>query len=206
MATRKYDQRLRADAAEQTRRDILDALYQLLRDEPAMPVSVERVAATARVSRSTVYTAFGSRAGLFDALGDELRRRGGFHRAPNGGNDQDARRSLLDSIRASVATFAEHRSVLRALYSMAALDPRAVGGVVERLGTGRAEGLAWHAERLAAEGALRRGVSAAEAAHLLWAVTGFEFFDQLYTGRGLPVDEVTELMATAAERLVLRVS
>ena len=34
MATRKYDQRLRADAAEQTRRRILDAVYQRLCEAP----------------------------------------------------------------------------------------------------------------------------------------------------------------------------
>jgi AcrR family transcriptional regulator len=203
MATRKYDQRLRADAAEQTRRRILDAVYQRLREEPAEPVSVERIAAMAQVSRSTVYLVFGSRAGLFDALGDDLRRRGGFDRAVDGTDDPDVRRSLLDSIRAAVPIFAEHRPVLRALYSMAALDPQAVGGVVERMGSDRAAGLTWYAERLADQGVLRPGITAAEAAHLLWAVTGFEFFDQLYTGRDLPADEVADLMVAAAERLVL---
>ncbi|TDW22451.1 TetR/AcrR family transcriptional regulator [Kribbella kalugense] len=202
MATRKYDQRLRADAAEQTRRRILDAVYQRLREEPAEPVSVERIAAMAQVSRSTVYLVFGSRAGLFDALGDDLRRRGGFDRPADG--EADARRGLLHSIRASVPLFAEHRPVLRALYSMAALDPQAVGGVVERMGSDRAAGLAWHAERLAKQDVLAPGITAAEATHLLWAVTGFEFFDQLYTGRGLPADEVADLMVTAAERLVLQ--
>jgi hypothetical protein len=87
---------------------------------------------------------------------------------------------------------------------MAALDPRDVGGVVERMGTGRATGLAWHAERLADQGALRPGLTAGDAVHLLWAVTGFEFFDQLYAGRGLPADTVADLMVTTVERLILR--
>ena len=204
MATRKYDQRLRADAAEQTRRRILDAVYQRLCEAPAEPVSVERIATMAQVSRSTVYLVFGSRAGLFDALGDDLRRRGGFDRVADVAGDTDARRSLRESIRAAVPIFAEHRQVLRVLYSMAALDPQAVGGVIDRMGADRAAGLAWHAERLAGQGALAPGTTPAEAAHLLWAVTGFEFFDQLYTGRGLPADAVADLMVTAAERLIAR--
>jgi AcrR family transcriptional regulator len=204
MTSRKYEQRLRADAAEQTRRRILDALYQRLCEAPTEPVSVERIATMAEVSRSTVYLVFGSRAGLFDALGDDLRQRGGFDRLPDGAGDPDARRGLETSIRTAVPIFAEHREVLRVLYSMAALDPRDVGGVVERMGTGRATGLAWHAERLADQGALRPGLTAGDTVHLLWAVTGFEFFDQLYAGRGLPADTVADLMVTTVERLILR--
>jgi AcrR family transcriptional regulator len=202
MATRKYAQRLRADAAEQTRRDILDALYQRLREAPTEPVSVEKIAAMAHVSRSTVYLVFGSRAGLFDALGDDLRHRGGFDRAADAATDRDALQCLRESIRAAVPIFTEHRQVLRVLYSMAALDPQAVGGVVDRMARDRAAGLAWHVERLADQGVLRAGLTVADAAHLLWAVTGFEFFDQLYTGRDLPADTVADVMVMAAERLI----
>jgi AcrR family transcriptional regulator len=200
MTTRKYEQRLRADAAGETRRRILDAVYERLREAPAEPVSIERVAAMAKVSRSTVYLVFGSRAGLFDALGDDLRERGGFNRAPDATHASDARESLRESIRASVPIFAEHREVLRVLYSMAQLDPEAVGGALQRMGEARATGMAWHAGRLADQNALRADVTVTDAAHLLWAVTGFEFFDQLYTGRNLPADQVADLMVAAAER------
>ncbi|MCP2342787.1 TetR/AcrR family transcriptional regulator [Actinomadura rupiterrae] len=203
MATRRYEQRLRADAAEQTRRRILDALYERLRDAPGEPVSVERIAAMAQVSRSTVYLVFGTRAGLFDALADDLRRRGGFDRLPDAGGEPDAREGLRASIRASAAVFAEHRRVLRVLYAMAVLDPQTVGGAVDRMREGRATGLAWHAGRLAEQGALRPGLSPADAADLLWAVTGFEFFDRLLTGRDLPVGKAADLMVAAAERLLL---
>ncbi|MEU7899970.1 TetR/AcrR family transcriptional regulator [Nonomuraea sp. NPDC049152] len=203
MATRKYQQRLRADAAEETRRRILDAVYQRLREAPTEPVSIERVAAMAEVSRSTVYLVFGSRAGLFDALGDDLRERGGFDRVADAAGSPDARESLLESIRASVPIFAAHREVLRVLYSMAQLDPEAVGGAVQRMGEARAAGMVWHAHRLAEQNALRADVTVTDAAHLLWAVTGFEFFDQLYTGRALSVDMVADLMVAAAGRVVL---
>jgi AcrR family transcriptional regulator len=204
MANRQYEQRLRADAAEQTRRAILDALYRRLCEAPTEPVSVERIASMAQVSRSTVYLVFGSRAGLFDALGDDLRHRGGFDRVAEGSGDPDALRALQESVRAAVPIFVEHRQVLRVLYSMAAVDPQAVGGVVDRMAKDRAAGLTWHAERLAAQGLLRPGLTAADAADLLWAITGFEFFDQLYTGRGLAADAVADIMATSAERLLVQ--
>ncbi|WP_194908500.1 TetR/AcrR family transcriptional regulator [Catenulispora rubra] len=156
------------------------------------------------MSRSTVYLVFGSRAGLFDALGDDLRGRGGFDRMPDPAAAPDARRHLADSIRASVPIFAEHRQVLRVLYSMAHLDPESVGGAVRRIAEARAAGMRWHADRLDAEGALRADVTPEEAAHLLWATTSFEFFDQLHSGRGLPADRVADLMVAAAERAVLK--
>ena len=203
MALRKYEQRQRADAADATRRRILDAVYQRLRDAPAEPVSIERVAALADVSRSTIYLVFGSRAGLFDALGDDLRTKGGFDRPVEAAHDGDPRKSLLDSIRLSVPIFAEHRDVLRVLYSMSQLDPEAVGGAVQRMGEARAAGLSQHARRLARQGHLRADLTAESAAHLLWAVSGFEFFDQLYTARGLSKGKVADLMVAAVERLVL---
>src|SRR4051794_35006451 len=202
MATRRYEQRLRAESGEATRRRILDAVYQALGDAPTEPVSIETVARMAGVSRSTVYVVFGSRAGLFDALGDDLRGRGGFDRAAQAATDQDARTVLFQAIRASVPIFAEHRAVLRVLYSMAQLDPEAVGGAVQRMADSRAAGMVWHANRLAEQGYLREGTTVGEAADLLWTVTGFDTFDALYTGCGLPVEKVADLMVALAERSV----
>ena len=66
--TRAYEQKARAESAAETRRRILDGVYECLRDEPSTPPSVGEIARRADVARSTVYLAFGSRAGLFDAL------------------------------------------------------------------------------------------------------------------------------------------
>src|SRR4028119_645372 len=99
MTTRKYEQRLRAAAAEQTRRAVLDAVYAQLRATPAKPVSVEQVAQAAGVSRSTVYLVFGSRAGLFDALTHDLWwNRAGFPQVVRAVEHPDARTHMRDGI------------------------------------------------------------------------------------------------------------
>ena len=90
MAKRRYEQRLRAETAEETRRRILDAVYERLREAPSQPVSVDRIARMAGVARSTVYLVFGSRAGLFDALGDDLLRRDAYGRLLDAVADPDA--------------------------------------------------------------------------------------------------------------------
>src|SRR5262245_61988199 len=78
MATRKYEQRLRAESAEETRRRVLDVTSERLREAPTDPISLEDIARRARVARSTIYLIFGSRAGLFDALAADILERTGF--------------------------------------------------------------------------------------------------------------------------------
>ncbi|APE24787.1 MULTISPECIES: TetR/AcrR family transcriptional regulator [Streptomyces] len=204
MATRKYEQRLRAEAAAETRRRILDALYEQLRSAPSEAVGLDRIARTAGVSRSTVYTTFGSRSGLFDALGADLLHRGGFERMVREVLQPDAREGLRGGIRGNVEMYAAHRDVMRALYSMAALDAEAVGGAVQRMETGRAAGMDDLARRLGAQGELREDVTVAEAARRLWLFSAFDSFDLLYTGRSMTVEQVTSTLTTAAEHALCR--
>jgi len=204
MPTRKYEQRLRAEAAEETRHRILDALYERLRAEPSQPVSVDEIARMARVSRSTVYVIFGSRAGLFDALAARLFQSGEFALVEQAVANPNARASLQGGILGGARMFAAHRDVFRVLYSTAQLDANAVGGAVQRLEASRANGMTRLAQRLADSGLLRPGLTVDEAANVLWLLTSFDAFDVLYTGSGLSLDEVVEVLTTTAERSLYR--
>ena len=204
MATRRYEQRLRAEAAEETRRRIIDAVYERLRAAPSQAVSVDEVARSARVARSTIYLIFGSRAGLFDAVGQDLLKRGGFERVSAAVAHPDARETLRQGILAGCQYFALDRDVHRVLFSMAMLDPEAAAGAVQRGEGRRADGMADVAQRLAEQGKLRKGVTVEDAAHTLWLITSFDAFDLLYTGRKLPVDEVARLLVAMAERAICR--
>jgi AcrR family transcriptional regulator len=203
MATRRYEQRLRAQAAEETRRRVLDAVYDQLREAPAQPVSVDRIARTAGVARSTIYVIFGARAGLFDAFSADLLERGGFHRVLDAIADPDPRVTVREGIAGGVHTFAAHRDVFRALVSMAQLDPDAVGGAMQRSERRRARGMMRLARRLARHGLLRDGVGAKKAADRLWVLTSFDAFDLLYAGRGLSANAVARVLVDMAERSVL---
>ncbi len=204
MAPRKYEQRLRAEASDATRRRILDALEQRLRAAPTTPVSVDEIARRAGVARTTVYLVFGSRAGLFDALATDLWDRAGLSRLTEAVAHPDAREHLRGGMRAGVEIFVALRDVAVALFSMSALDPESVGGAIVRLEERRWGGMEYLAGRLAEQDQLRADVTADEAADVLWMLTSFDSFDLLYTGRDLPADEVARILTETAERTVCR--
>src|SRR5688500_4015685 len=105
MSTRPYQQRLRAVSAEETRRRILDAMYGQL------PVfaSVDALAREAGVARSTVYLLFGSRAGLFDALAEDVLSRAGLADLVRAVKHPEPLAHLRGAVRANTRMFAGQR-------------------------------------------------------------------------------------------------
>ena len=204
MATRKYEQRARADHAEQTRRRILDAVAEQMRTSPTDPVSLDKVAQAAGVARSTIYVSFGSRAGLFDAFAEELWERGGLAELQAAVADPDVRRHLRDGILAGCRMMATDRELYRVLFSMSQIDADSVGGAVATREHNRRGGMLHLARRLSKEGVLRDDVTVKQAANLLWVLTSFESFDLLHTGQGLSVAVTADLLATTAERALCR--
>jgi AcrR family transcriptional regulator len=203
MSKRRYEQRLRAEAAEETRRRILDALYDRLRQAPADPVSVEEVARLARVARSTVYLVFGSRSGLFDALTEHLFLGAGWDSIIEAFADPDARETLRRGLAGGVQMYAAHHEVFRILNSMAKLDPDGVGQALARSERGRASGMARLARRLARQGLLRPGVTPGYAADVIWLLASFDAYDSLATGRELSREATADILVHTAERALL---
>jgi AcrR family transcriptional regulator len=200
MPRRKYEQRLRADSAEATRRRILDAAYAAIRAHPGQPVSVDAIARAAGASRSTVYLVFGSRTGLLEALRRDVIERGGYRELLAATSHPDAREHLRGGIRAGVRIFAADRDVLRTLQILGRFDE--AGGPVDAWDEERSRGMARVAGRLHEQGVLRPDTTPEEAAHILWVLTSFDAFDLLYSDRGLPEEEVARLLAATAERAV----
>jgi AcrR family transcriptional regulator len=198
--TRGYEQRARAEEAERTRARIIEAVFERLREAPAERVSIDRIARMAGVARSTVYAIFGSRSGLFDAVARELADRSGYARLVDAKHQPDAREHLRAGMRAATEMFAANRDIYRALRSMAQLDEEAVGGAVRMMDAERAAGMTRLARRLDEQGVLRKGVSVADAEHILWMLSSFESFDELYTNRGLSARRTIETLIEIAER------
>ncbi len=109
MPRRKYEQRVRAESAEATRRRILDAAFEAIRASPGQPVSVDAIARAAGASRSTVYLVFGSRTGLLEALRRDVIDRAGYQDLLEATSHPDAREHLRGGIRVGVRIFAADR-------------------------------------------------------------------------------------------------
>ena len=199
---RAYEQKARAEQAAETRKRILDAVIDRLRKAPAQRISVDAIAKDAGVARSTVYLVFGSRAGLFDAVAEEVYERAGYSRLLEAVRVPDPRDTLRGGITAGVHMFAAYRDVFRALYSMEELEPAATGEAISRVEAQRAEGMMWLARRLSRHKQLKPGIKIKEAAHVLWIAASFEAFDLLFTGRDLSADETARVLVENAERSI----
>lgn len=203
MAKRAYTQRVRAETAEETRRQILDTLYERLREAPAEPISVDEVARRAGVARSTIYLVFGSRSGLFDALTERIIFGAGYQRILEAVRQPDARESLRGALAGGVEMYATHHDVLRVLGSMAKLDPEGVGHAIARSEAERARGVAHVARRLHRQGQLRTGIGVKHATAVIWLLAGFDAYDALATGQGMSPEDVVDILVQAAEGALL---
>jgi AcrR family transcriptional regulator len=204
VAGRKYEQGLRADRAAETRRRILDAVATQLRETPAQPVSLVKVAELARVSRSTVYVIFGSRAGLFDAFTVDLWERTGIGALTRAVAAPNALDHLRGGLRAASRMYAADRDIYRVLYTMARLEPGSVGDAVAKMEAERRGGMAHVVNRLAEDGVLRDDVTVEFANDLLWMLCSFDALDRLITDRGMAVDDAADMLALTAERALCR--
>lgn len=200
VTTRKYEQRLRAKAALDTRQRILDAMATQLGSTPTEPLSLDKVAEVAEVARSTIYTVFGSRAGLFEAFTTDLWERSGLTELTTAIEVPDAREHLRGGIRAACRMYAGNPAVYRVLFAMSRVDPDSLAGAVDEKERNRSGGMAHLARRLSDQGALRAHISPSYAADLLWMLCSFEAFDLLHTGRGMSVEDAANALADSAER------
>lgn len=198
---RRYVQRARAEAAERTRREVLVAARRALLEQGALEFNVGEVAAAAGVARSTVYAAFGSRAGLLAALADDVLHGAGLLSVIAAASHPDPVVALETSLGASCRMFgAEHR-LFRRLILLSEVDPDAAAPLA-RSNADRATGMQSLAGRLAGQRRLRAGLSTTEAARVLGLLTSFAAFDEL-TAQGLGPDDVAELLIGVARTAVL---
>ena len=199
---RRYVLRARAETAAQTRTEILEVARQTLLASERLEFSVGEVAAAAGVARSTVYAAFGSRAGLLAMLADDALHSSGLDEVIAAFMDADAVVALEESLRASCRMYGAQHRLFRRLLALGEVDPEAAAPIA-RSATDRAQGMVNLATRLAAQGRLRAGESVERAADTLALVTSFAAFDELYSGRRLDADAAADLLIDVARRSVL---
>jgi AcrR family transcriptional regulator len=200
---RSYQQKARAEAAAETRRRIIDVTREQLARAPLENVGLPEIAAAAGVARSTVYTIFGSREGLMIAVAEDLLDRGGFARIGMALRGPDVVQAFETSIDVAMEMYSQEHAVSQALLSLSAVD-RDASSAAARLNFGRRGGMQKLADRMRDQGVLRDDVTVDEAADILWIITSFETFEQLYRGRGLTPKQVGERLMAITRRTLYK--
>ena len=175
MSPRPYRLGKREEVIDQSRRRILDATRALLGVASAYPgFTVDAVARRADVARATVYYQFGSKAGLLEAVCDDLAEAGGMADLARVFTNSAPDVAIHGFITAFAGFWAADRIVMRRLRALATLDPD-VGAVIAARDQRRREGLVVLVSRLPGSA----GAAADQAVQMLHALTSFETFDTL---------------------------
>lgn len=199
---RPYRSAVRAQQAARTREAIATAARQLFEADGFGGTTITAIAERAGVSVQTVYGAFGTKAGVARAIVEQMEESAEIaqwrHRIAA---EQDPERILEAFARWTCAFFAASRpSFAIAREAMAELSELVTQG-----NDRRRQGLAALVERLAAQGALKPGLSIHEAVDRAWLVTGIETFIGATQGCDWSEDAYASWLAeTLAQQILAR--
>lgn len=178
MSPRQYQMGRRQEATEQTRASILAAARALGASEGPVGFTVEAVARRAGVARMTVYYQFSSKAGLLEALFDDLAQRGHMEQLAQA----FTLANVFDALDAYIVTFTAFyqtdRILLRRLRALAALDADLTAVIAAR-DERRRSGVRVLLTRLAASGDTAVSEHLDQAVDTIFSLLSFEFCDTL---------------------------
>jgi AcrR family transcriptional regulator len=200
MATRTYAASRRRGSPESIER-VLEAAERLIRDDAFHSATMDELAATAGVSRATVFNRFGSKLGVLQALftrgmeGPEMRA---IRDALEVEDPVAALEALID---AACAIWEAQGFIHEQLQAIVVLEPDASALVDQQREEQRAD-LQGLARRLARAGRLRPGLSEARAAATLHVLTSLESFLQLRREYGLSLRQTRQTIAELARTLL----
>lgn len=200
MTARPYRSEARDAAAAETQRRLVEAATELLNQAGELKgFSLQAVARRAGVSRLTVYNQFGSRRGLLEAVFDETARAGGLFGLAEVFAMADTHAALARTVEVFCRFWAAAPPMMARLHGAAETDPElgeAIGARNER----RRCAMRTLVDRLVAAGEVEAGRAEA-LTDLIFALTGFAFFDALRHG-GRSVEEVCGLIQAQVEAAV----
>jgi AcrR family transcriptional regulator len=189
MSSRPYHLGRRAAAMDERRARIIAAAREELLTAPRF--TLEAVAERSGVSRVTVYTQFGDRDTLLEAVYDDLAASGGLDRIPEAFAASDQAAALDITVDVFCHFYTVHREVIRRLQALRAVGAGEFSGQSDRNERRR---------QLLSALLTRSGVDDAQLVNTLQALTGFAFVDELAGEERTPDDvagDVRKLVSSA---------
>lgn len=153
--------------------------------------SLDAVAREAGVARLTIYDRFGNRDVLLEAVFDDLAESGGLSHLPEAFGDPDPVVALERFVAIFCGFYSTHRLILRRLNALAVLRPGTTAQTDRN--PRRLQGLGVLLNRVAQAGHPLAG--SPDVVHLVHALTGFAFVDELSGADGDPAGIAPQLFA-----------
>jgi AcrR family transcriptional regulator len=198
---RRYDSSRRAEQARQTRSAVVEVARRRFLADGFGATTIAAIAAEARVSVETVYKSFGGKPGLVRAVCESaLAGQGEVHAQTRSDELQagqpDPRKIIrgFGDLSAEVAPLIS--PILLLVRAAAAADPE-MAGLRAELEQGRLSRMTGNADRLAAAGHLRAGLTAQEAGEVMWAYSSPELYELLVLDRGWPLARYAAFISDA---------
>jgi AcrR family transcriptional regulator len=175
----------------------MDAVRRLLEEGSFHEATVEEIARLAGVSRATLYQHFGSRLGLVDAICGSFSENPSMVAIQAAPDSPDPREAATQLVTQGIRFWKSEESLHRHLYGLAEIDESAAE-FVERQTADRRSVVERIVSRGVEAGALRTGVSEAQARATLLLLTSFHTFEELRAAGLTPGD--AERFAVAQTR------
>ena len=209
ITNRTYDTTNRARQARETRRRIVEAAARLFVRDGYAATSIGAIAQEAGVAVPTVYAALKNKAGVLRAVVD-LTVRGDDEAAPLASRAEWREMEREDDPRRQLALFARiHRqigdreaAVFAQLEAAAGADPEATQMLAEH-DDRRYQTQSRLARSLRRREALKRGLTAREAADLIWTLASERTYLALVRDRGWKPEEYERWVAEQLEAALL---
>jgi AcrR family transcriptional regulator len=187
---RRYDSSGRRERARQTRDQITDIARELFLADGYAATTVAVVAGAARVSVETIYKGFGGKPGLVRAIVEKgLAGEGPVPAEQRSDHIRDTEpdpRRILAAWGTFTAELAPRVVPILTLARDAATGDPEMAATLEQISAARLERMTVNARGLRKAGHLRPGITADQAADILWAYSSPELYELLVIRRGWP--------------------
>jgi AcrR family transcriptional regulator len=189
---RPYTLGKRQIAADRRKGQILAAARQILTSEGITAFSVDAIAQKARVTRQTIHNVFGTRAGILEALFNELATQGGMGELASAFQNRDPQNALSAYITTFAKFWSANRALTRRIHGLAAVDPD-LEEVLRQRNERRIHGLRVLLGRIRHQEGSCYKWDVDVSVRVLYSLTSFEFIDAL-AGQEQSPEQVSPLV------------
>ncbi len=204
---RPYDASLRRERALESRERILGVAERRFLRDGYGPTTVAAIAEDAGVSVDTIFKSFGGKPGIVRGIRERALLGEGPVPAEQRSDDLQARESDPRQIIQGWGAFTTElmpraAPILLLLRDAAGTDPE-IQTLLDDMDAERLRRMTQNARRLHRAGHLRGGISATQAADVLWTYSSPELYELLVLRRGMPVAAYGRFVANAMTAALL---